>query len=98
MSVYREQQEIKRLTEQSAFARWAYRTVTFRGADTDTPVPHTFTGIDPENIRVMPLAVDGDAYVYKAPGTRPPATRTTIWLRASAPCTARLLLLVEHPE
>lgn len=88
---------LQRLSEQSPFARWAYRDVSFIAADTDTPVAHEFKGIDPELIRWLPLAVTGDAYVYQAAGTRPESTSTTIWLRASAPCTARLLLLVEHP-
>ena len=67
-------------------------------ADSDTPVEHTFLGIEPETIRWITLAVEGDAYVYRAaPGTRKEFTSTLIWLRASAPCTVRLLLAVEHP-
>jgi hypothetical protein len=93
----RDTQELRRLAEQHPFARWAYRSVTFDAADTDTPVDHEFMGVDPEEIRYTPLAIEGDAYVYQGLGTRNAATSTTIWLRASAPCRARLLLTVEHP-
>lgn len=80
------------------FARWAYRDVTFKAADTDTSVEHEFKGVDPELIRWTPLQVEGAAIIYQGIGTRKAATASSIWLRASAvPCRARLLLSVEHP-
>ena len=83
--------------EPGPYARWAYRDMTFLRPDTDTPVEHEFQGVDVDRIRFVPLQVEGDAYVYQAKGTRNANTATTVWLRASAPCRARILLAVEHP-
>jgi hypothetical protein len=92
------EQDLRRLEEQSAIARWRYVDVVFTAADTDTAVAHDFKGLDPEEIRWVTLAVEGDAYVYRAArGTRTAFSVDQIFLRASAPCAARLLLLVEHP-
>ena len=91
-------QDFDRLDKRVPVARWQYVTVTFLAPDTDTPVLHTLGKVEPESIRWYPIAVEGDAYLYRAPqGTRKAFTGTTLWLRASDACTTRLLLLSEQP-
>lgn len=78
--------------------RWAYVTVVFTTPDQDVDIPHPFRTDPPESIRWMPVAVNGAAYLYREGGGTPkPWQPTHIFLRASAPCTARLLLFVERP-
>ena len=86
------------IDELGPYARWAYRDVEFIRPDLDTPIDHEFNGVDPDLIRWVTLQIEGDAYVYQAKGTRNANTETTVWLRASAPCRARILLAVEHPS
>lgn len=81
----------------SPAAQWAYRDVTFRAADTDTAIDHEFRGVNPEDIRCIPMEVNGAAYLYRAAGTRKANNANVVWMRASAACTARVLLLTEHP-
>ena len=88
-----------RRDQQIPFARFAFADVTFTAGATDTDIAHPFTKVDPETIRWMPLAVEGAAYIYRdAPSsTRKAFQSTHLWLRASAACKARLLLVVEQP-
>lgn len=88
---------VQQLVEQSPFARYETVDVEFAVADVDTPVLHELTGVSPDDIRWTPLSVEGKAYVYRGLGTQNEWTGTTIWLRASDVCRARLLLIVEHP-
>ena len=90
--------ELTRLDAQLPFARFAFTDVQFLAADTDTAVEHPFKGIDPELVRWVPVSVEGAAYVYRtARGTRTAFQSSHILLRASAPCHARILLVLEHP-
>lgn len=87
-----------RTAEQLPFARFAYADVQFLAADTDTAVEHPFTDVDPEEVRWVPVSVEGAAYLYRtARGTRTAFQASHILLRASTPCHARVLLVVEHP-
>ena len=85
------------MSEESPFARWVYRDVTFNVANEDVAIDHEFTGVDPEDIRWTPLSVEGSAVIYRPIGTRRAWDAATIFLRASAQCRARLILSVEHP-
>lgn len=85
------------MSDSSPFARWVYRDVTFNVANEDVAVDHEFVGVDPDEIRWTPLAVEGNAVIYRPIGTRRSWDGTTIFLRASAQCRARLILSVEHP-
>ena len=90
--------ELTRRDAQLPFARYAYADVQFLAADTDTAVPHPFKGVDPDDIRWTPVSVEGAAYLYRtARGTRTAFQADHILLRASAPCHARILLILEHP-
>lgn len=92
------QAEQDRTAKRQPFARYAYADVEFVAADTDTAVEHPFKGVDPEDIRWVPVSVEGAAYLYRtARGTRTAFQASHILLRASAPCFARILLVTEQP-
>lgn len=80
----------------SPFGRYEFVDVTFETADTDVDVVHTLRPADPETVRWIVVHMDGDAYAYRDDSaSRRAWTRGYITLRASAACTARLLLFLE---
>lgn len=75
------------------FGQFEYKLVTFGVADTDVAVAHRLTPPFPFQIcyRVLQQSAAGSVY-YDATATRRPWTQGTIFLRASAPMTAVILL------
>ena len=85
------------MADESPHAQWVYRSVTFNVADEDVAIEHEFQGVDPDSeIRWVVSSLEGAALIYRPLAGSRPWTASTIFLRASAPCRARLILSVEH--
>lgn len=79
-----------------AFSRFEYVNVTFAAADQDVDIPHTLKPGYNEEVRYLVVRQSAPAGIYQDLGpTRRPWQRTHIFLRASIPTTARLLLVLE---
>ena len=79
-------------------ARYQYVNVRFTTADQDTDIRHDLNPINPEQVRYKICMKTAGAVIYQDMSpTRKPWQRTHIWLRASKPVAARILLFVE-PE
>src|SRR3990167_6637047 len=79
--------------------RYEYVTVTFPLANEDRDIAHLLNPLDPETIKYQVTQQSAPAVIYQdLSGTRRPWERTHIFLRASQPTTAIILLwLPEQP-
>lgn len=79
--------------------KWAYVDVAFPTADTDIDILHELLPANPEQVRWVVVALEGDAYLYRDDSANRRAwARRYISLRASDVCTARILLFLETPD
>lgn len=91
------QRERQNRRQSTALARYVYADVVFTAPDTDVDIP--LGDLNPstaQSVRWIPVMLTAAAVVYQdQSGTAKASTPTHLWLRASAACTARLLLFTE---
>ena len=78
----------KQLYRQSPFADWHMTQVTFKSANTDVTIPHTFNS---QNVVFMPVSKSKECIIFRNPST--PWTNDYIQLRSSAAEATVTLLL-----
>jgi hypothetical protein len=89
--------EVLKRDTQIPMKQWAYRDVVFGAADTETDVSNPFPREPPAQVRWLVVAVSPAATVYRAaPPDQVAWTSATLWLRATAACTARVLFFMER--
>ncbi len=78
-------------------SRYVYANVTFSATNQDTDVAlGDLKPQNPDDVRWIPVELSAAAVIYRdTTGTAAAWTQTHIKLRASATCTARLLLFIE---
>lgn len=85
----------ERFNSSSPFTRFSFHTVTFADADTDTLVEHDLAPLLAEDVRYVVLGLSAASSIYHDQSTtRRLWERDGIYLRASAPVTAELLLVL----
>jgi hypothetical protein len=80
-------------------ARYQYVNVLFEKADHDVDIRHNLNPVNPETVRYKVCRLTSGASIYQdQTPNRKPWQRTHIWLRASVPTAARILLFLEPAE
>lgn len=75
--------------------RFQFVNVVFSETDTDTDVAHLLVPVDPEKVRYQVVRLSAPAVIYQdLSGSRKPWQRGHIWLRASIPCAAQVLVFL----
>jgi hypothetical protein len=79
--------------------KWQYVTVIFDTPDQDVDIKHRLNPVDAESVMYKVVRLSGPAVIYQdlAPG-RKPWERTHIFLRASQPVGAVILLFLPNEE
>lgn len=79
--------------------RYEYVVVTFDTADLDVTIPHSLRPVNPEEVMFTVARLSGASVVYQdLSATRKPWQRGHIFLRASVPVGAVLLLTLPTPD
>lgn len=78
------------------FTEYQYVTATFPAADSDLIITHQLSAERDTDVVAVPVASSAAASIYQSPTT--PGSRTYVVLRASAPTTATLLLLLRSRD
>lgn len=85
----------ERFNTASPFTRYEFVDVSFDTADLDTLVAHTLAPTQGDDVRYIVVGISGAATIYHDQSTtRRPWQQGHIYLRASAPVTAQLLLVL----
>ena len=85
----------ERFNSASPFSRYEYVEVVFGTADFDTLVEHDLAPAYGDDVRYLVVGLSGEAVVYHdQSATRRPWETGYIYLRATAPVTAQLLLIL----